>query len=46
MKSDNGANFVRAATELKEKLSILDQRRVQQFLIMKKIEWRFHPILR
>ena len=45
MKSDNGTNFVGAATELKERLSSLDQRRVQNFLTMKNIERRFNPPL-
>ena len=43
MKSDNGTNFVRAATELKERLSILDQTEVETFLTMEDIEWRFNP---
>ena len=38
MKSDNGTNFVRAATERKERLSILDQTKVENFLTMKDIE--------
>ena len=42
MKLDNGANFVGAATELKERLSILDQIKVENFLTMKDIEWRFN----
>ena len=37
-KSENGTNFVRAATELKERLSILDQTKVEDFLTMKDIE--------
>ena len=45
MKSDNGTNFFGAATELKERLSILEQRRVQNFLTMKDIERRFNPPL-
>ena len=43
MKSDNGTNFVGAATELKERLSILDQTKVETFLVMKHIDWRFNP---
>ena len=44
MKSDNITNFVGAPTELKEKLIVIDQRRVQNFLTVKDIEWRFNPI--
>ena len=43
MKSDNGTNFVGAATELNERLSILDQTKAENFLTMKGIEWRFKP---
>ena len=42
MKSHNGTNFVAAATELKERLSILDQIKVENFLTVKDIEWRFN----
>ena len=45
MKSDNGTNFVGAATELKERLSILDQTKAETFLAMKDIDWRFNPPL-
>ena len=45
MKSGNGKNFVGAATELKERFSILDQTKVENFLTMKDIEWRFNPPL-
>ena len=45
MKSDNGTNFVGAATELKERLSILDQTNVETFLAMKDIDQRFNPPL-
>ena len=45
MKSDNSTNFVGAATELKERLSILDQTKVENFLTMKGylIKWIFNP---
>ena len=42
MKSHNGTNFVGAATELKERLSILDQMKVENFLTVKDIEWGFN----
>ena len=44
MESDNGTNFVGAVTGLQGKLSIWDQRRVQNFP-MKDIEWKFKPPL-
>ena len=44
MKSDNSTNFVVAVTELKERLSVLDQRRVQNIVTEKDIEWRFNPL--
>ena len=43
IKSYNCTDFVGTATEGKEKLSILDQRRVQNFLITTDIEWIFNP---
>ena len=42
MKSHNGTNFVGAGTELKERLRILDQIKVENFLRMKNIKWRFN----
>ena len=45
MKSDSGTNFVGAATEIKERLSILDQTKVESFLTVKDIEWRFNTPL-
>ena len=42
MKSHNGKNFVGAGTELKERLRILDQIKVENFLRMKDIKWRFN----
>ena len=44
MKLDNGTNFVGAATELKERLSILDQTEVENFLTIKDIKRRFNPL--
>ena len=43
MKSDNSTNLVGAATELKERLSILDQTKVENVLTMKDIKWIFNP---
>ena len=40
-KSDNGTDFVGEAMELRERLSILDQIKVVNFITMKDIEWRF-----
>ena len=45
MKSDNSRNLVGAATELKERLSILDQTKVENFQTMKDIKWIFNPPL-
>ena len=42
MKSDNGTDFAGAATKIKERLSILDQTKVENFLIMKDIGWKFN----
>ena len=42
MKSDNGTNFVGVVMKIKERLSILDQAKVENFLTMKDIEWRFN----
>ena len=44
MKLDNGTNFVGAATELKERLSILDQTEVENFLKIEDIKRRFNPL--
>ena len=43
MKSDNGTNFVGAARRLKERLRILNQTKVENFLTMKDIERKFTP---
>ena len=44
--SDNGANFVGAQRELGHALKMLNQKRIHNELIAKKIEWIFSPPLR
>ena len=43
--SDNGKNFVRAQRELGHALKMLNEKRIHNELIAKKIEWIFSPLL-
>jgi hypothetical protein len=43
IRSDNGTNFVRAATELGEATARWNQSKINDFLRQKSIEWQFNP---
>ena len=45
MRSDNGTNFVRDSTELKQSIKALDQVSIKKHLVAKNIDWKFNPPL-